>query len=392
MINLLLAIIYLAFISLGLPDALLGSAWPMMHEELTVPVSYAGIISMIISVGTIASSLASDRMTRRFGTGKVTAFSVALTAAGLFGFSVSNSFWQLCLLAIPYGLGAGAIDAALNNYVALHYKARHMSWLHCFWGLGATLGPYVMGGCLTGGYSWNRGYQTIAMIQIVLSVLMFATLPLWSGGAGTDHEEGSNSQEQISFAGIIRLPGVKEVLFAFFCYCALEQTAGLWASSYMVMGRGISEEVSARWAAIFYLGITIGRFVSGFITMKLNDKNMIRLGQSIILMGLILMILPLGEMVLCIGLVLVGLGCAPIYPSIIHETPDNFGPGLSQAVIGMQMAFAYMGSTLMPPIFGMIAEQISANWYPVYLLVITIMMILLLERLNRVTQTGKQHE
>lgn len=387
--NLLLAIIYLAFISLGLPDALLGSAWPMMHVEMDVPVSYAGIISMIISVGTIVSSLASDRLTSWLGAGKVTAISVAMTAAGLFGFSISDSFGMLCVIAIPYGLGAGAIDAALNNYVALHYEAKHMSWLHCFWGLGATLGPYVMGVCLVGGFPWNSGYRTIAIIQIVLAVLMFATLSMWrtenhSGDAGDSVE-----REQLTLLEILKKPGVKEVLLAFFCYCAVEQTAGLWASSYMVMGRGMSEELAARWAAIFYMGITVGRFLSGFVTMKLDDKNMIRLGQGIMVAGLVLVALPMGEAVLCAGLVLVGLGCAPIYPSIIHETPRNFGPGLSQAMIGMQMACAYMGSTLMPPIFGLIAQNISVHWYPVYLFVITVLMIVMAERLNQAPKYGE---
>lgn len=384
--NLLLAIIYLAFISLGLPDALLGSAWPMMHVEMEVPVSYAGIISMIISVGTIVSSLASHRLTSLLGAGRVTAISVAMTAAGLLGFSVSDSFWMLCVIAIPYGLGAGAIDAALNNYVALHYEARHMSWLHCFWGVGATLGPYVMGACLAGGLPWNSGYRTIAIIQTVLAVLIFATLWLWKGNGDSGSEGEAGERENLTLLQILKKPGVKEVLLAFFCYCAVEQTAGLWASSYMVMGRGLSEEIAARWAAIFYLGITAGRFLSGFVTMKLDDKSMIRLGQGIMLAGLLLVVLPMDDAVLCVGLVLVGVGCAPIYPSIIHGTPANFGPGLSQAMIGMQMACAYMGSTLMPPLFGLIAQNVSVHWYPVYLLVITAVMVVMAERLNRVVK------
>jgi len=331
----------------------------------------------------VVSSLASDRLTGWLGAGKVTAISVAMTAAGLLGFSMSGSFWQLCVIAIPYGLGAGAIDAALNNYVALHYEARHMSWLHCFWGLGATLGPYVMGACLVGGLPWNSGYRTIAIIQMVLAVLIFGTLSMWKSTAGSDEMGETAKRENLTFMQILRRPGVKEVLLAFFCYCAVEQTAGLWASSYMVMGRGMSEEIAARWAAIFYMGITAGRFLSGFVTMKLNDRNMIRLGQGIMLVGVLLVALPLGEVVLCAGLVMLGVGCAPIYPSIIHETPENFGPGLSQAMIGMQMASAYIGMTLMPPIFGLIAQNISVHLYPLYLFVITVIMIVMAERLNR---------
>lgn len=383
MVNLLLAIIYLAFISLGLPDALLGSAWPMMQVELEVPLAYGGIISMIISIGTIVSSLASDRLTRALGTGKVTAISVAMTAAALFGFSIADSCWMLCAIAVPYGLGAGAIDAALNNYVALHYEAKHMSWLHCFWGLGATIGPYVMGACLEAGYPWNRGYQTIAVIQMVLTGFLIMSLPLWKGNSNGNQEEKSVEPVRMTMRQILAKPGVKEVLLTFFCYSAVEQTAGLWASSYMVEARHLSDMVAARWAAIFYLGITIGRFFSGFITTKLGDKNMIRLGQGIMIVGICLVILPISETTLGMGLVLLGLGCAPIYPSIIHGTPRNFGPELSQSMIGMQMACAYTGSTLMPPLFGALAQWIGVGCYPVYLLVITILMILLAECLNR---------
>lgn len=381
--TLLLSIIYLAFISLGLPDALLGSAWPGMHGEMGVPVSYAGIVSMIISCGTIVSSLLSDKLTSKLGAGKVTAISVGMTCVALFGFSMSSSFWQLCVIAVPYGLGAGAVDAALNNYVALHYAARHMSWLHCFWGVGATLGPYVMGACLTGGFRWNAGYQVIAVLQLVLTVILFATLSLWKNPGNQGEAEETVERENLTVMEILQKPGVKEVLLAFFCYCALEQTTGMWATSYMVMARGMAEEIAAKWASIFYLGITVGRFLCGFITMKLDDKGMIRMGQMVALAGIVLVLLPLGEMTLCVGLILIGMGCAPVYPSLIHATPANFGPGLSQAVIGMQMAFAYVGSTLMPPLFGLIAQHVSVELYPIYLLVLLVLMIVMAEKLNR---------
>ena len=282
MFQLLLIIIYLSFISLGLPDSLLGSAWPTMYPQLEVPVSYAGIISMIIAVGTVVSSLQSDRLTRRFGTGKVTAFSVATTAVALFGFSVSSRFWQLCLWAIPYGLGAGSVDASLNNYVALHYKSKHMSWLHCMWGVGASAGPYIMGFVMTRGGSWNGGYRSIALIQIVLTAILFCSLPLWKGRPQVTDEAGQEEAKPLSIKEVLKIRGVKEVLICFFCYCALEQTTGLWASSYLTLHKGVPAETAAGFASMFFLGITIGRALSGFLTMKLSDVQMIRLGQGLI--------------------------------------------------------------------------------------------------------------
>ena len=382
MVQLLLIIIYLAFISLGLPDALLGSAWPSMYGELQVPISYAGIISMIIAGGTIVSSLFSDKLIRRFGTGGVTVVSVAMTAAALFGFSGSHAFWQLCLWGVPYGLGAGSVDAALNNFVALHYKSRHMSWLHCFWGVGATAGPYVMGLCLTGGLRWNAGYRGIGWIQIVLVACLLFSLPLWKRKQQTAGD-GTKVQQGISLGEALKLPGAKAILTAFFCYCALEATTGLWASSYMVLQKGIHPQTAAKWASLFYLGITAGRFICGFITDKLGDQRMVRLGQGIAFLGTVLLLLPLGEWMTLLALLLIGAGCAPIYPSLLHETPDNFGAGNSQAVMGMQMACAYVGTTLMPPVFGFLAEGIGAAIYPVYLMLFVVVMFLMVERMNR---------
>lgn len=386
MVQLLLVIIYLAFISLGLPDALLGSAWPSMYSEFGVPISYAGIISMIIAAGTIVSSLQSDRLTRRLGTGKVTAISVAVTAAALFGFSVSQSFGMLCLWAIPYGLGAGSVDASLNNYVALHYESKHMSWLHCMWGVGATLGPYVMGYALTRGMTWNSGYRIISILQVVLTAILIFSLPLWKGRPQITAEDGQEvSPKALSLPEIVKIPGAKEVMLCFFCYCALEQTAGLWASSYLTLYKGVPAETAAGYASMFYIGITIGRALSGFITMKLNDVQMIRLGQGIIGLGVLVLLLPLGESVSLAGLILIGLGCAPIYPCIIHSTPAHFGADKSQALIGVQMACAYVGTCLMPPIFGLIANHISVALLPVFLLVILVLMVVMHEGLTRKT-------
>lgn len=388
MFSLLLAVIYLAFISLGLPDSLLGSVWPTIYQEFNVPVSYAGAIFMIISAGTIFSSLQSDRLTKLLGTGKVTAFSVLMTAVALWGFSISSSYWMLVLWAIPYGLGAGSVDASLNNYVALHYKSHHMSWLHCMWGVGASIGPYIMSFALLNGQTWNMGYRYISLIQVVLTIIIMLSLPLWKKRPVIDDVDGVQESENkkdkaLTLKEIVNIPGAKQVMLMFFCYCALEQTTGLWASSYLVLQHGFDLEIAASYASLFFIGITVGRAVSGFITMKLNDKQMIYLGQVIILIGIILMCLQFGHQVALVGLVTIGLGCAPIYPCIIHSTPTNFGADKSQAVIGVQMASAYVGNLLMPPLFGIIANHISVRLFPVYLLLILIVMVVMHIKLNK---------
>ena len=385
MFSLLLAVIYLAFISLGLPDSLLGSVWPTIYQEFNVPVSYAGAIFMIISAGTIFSSLQSDRLTKSLGTGKVTAFSVLMTAVALFGFSISHSYWMLVLWAIPYGLGAGSVDASLNNYVALHYKSHHMSWLHCMWGVGASIGPYIMSFALVNGQSWNIGYRYISLIQFALTIMIMLSLPLWKKHPViSDIQEAKNEKDKVlTLKDIFNIPGAKQLMLMFFCYCALEQTAGLWASSYLVLQHGFDLEVATSYGSLFFIGITVGRAISGFITMKLNDKQMIYFGQGLILIGIILMCLPLGHQVALMGLVTIGLGCAPIYPCIIHSTPSNFGKDKSQAIIGVQMASAYVGNLLMPPLFGIIANHISAIVFPIYLLLILIVMVVMHIKLNK---------
>lgn len=375
-IHLLLVIIYLAFISLGLPDAVLGGAWPTIYQEFDVPVSFAGIISIIISIGTIVSSLASDKMTFKFGTGKVTAMSVCMTAIALFGFFLSNSFLELCLWAIPYGLGAGGVDASLNNYVALHYTSRHMSWLHCMWGIGASAGPYILSFVLQGGGFWNDGYFIITFIQVALTIILMFSLPLWKKRVGTVDENGKEQPtKSLSLKEVFAISGAKEIMVVFFCYCGLEQTAGLWASSYLVLFKGITIETAAAYASMFYIGITIGRFFSGFLTMKFTDSQMIRFGQRIVLIGIFIVLLPLSKLVCVIGFIFIGLGCAPIYPCIIHSTPSIFGADKSQAIIGVQMASAYMGSLLMPALFGIIANHIHIAWLSIYLLAILGVMV-----------------
>ena len=380
MVHILLAIIYLAFISLGLPDSLLGAAWPTMHLYFDVPISYAGWASMIIAACTIVSSLLSDRMTRRLGTGRVTAISVGMTAAALFGFSISRAYWMLLLWAVPYGLGAGSVDAALNNYVALHYKSRHMSWLHCFWGLGASIGPAIMGAAITRGMGWSGGYRIISVMQVVLTAILVLSLPLWKNRSDAAKSE---TGKPMSLGQIIAVPGVKSVMACFFCYCALEQTAGLWASTFLVLRWGVTAEQAATLAGLFYFGITAGRAVSGFATFRFNDKQMVRIGQSILLAGIALLSLPISRLTAMIGFVAIGVGCAPVYPSLIHSTPDHFGADRSQAIIGVQMASAYLGTCLMPPLFGLIAAALSVRLMPVFLLILLAVMFVTHEQLNR---------
>ena len=380
MIHILLVIIYLAFISLGLPDSLLGSAWPVMHMEFSVPISYAGAVSMMIAAGTIISSLLSDRLTRKLGTGRVTAISVGMTAAALFGFSISGTYWMTLLWAIPYGLGAGSVDAALNNYVALHYASRHMSWLHCFWGVGASVGPVIMGAAITGGRGWNGGYRIISILQIILTAILVFSLPLWKGRG---EEKKENEAAPLSLRQIIGIPGAKSVMVCFFCYCALEQTTGLWASTFLMLRWNVSAEQAATLAGLFFIGITTGRAISGFATFKFNDSQMVRIGQGIMLAGIIIMLLPISKILAMIGIVAIGVGCAPVYPSLIHSTPDHFGADKSQAIIGLQMASAYLGTCLMPPLFGVLANALSIGLMPFYLLALLALMIVTHEQLCR---------
>lgn len=375
--SLLLALIYVCFISLGLPDSLLGSAWPILHMEINVPVSFAGIISMTIFLGTILSSLFSDKLLRKFGAGKVTAVSVTMTAVALFGFSISNQFWMLILWAIPYGLGAGGVDAILNNYVALHFKAQHMSWLHCMWGVGASISPYIMNFSLVRLDNWSYGYLIVSIIQIVLSVVIFASIPLWKKGSSNADEKAQ--AKPLSFKEIFAIKGAVPCFLTFFAYCSLELTTSLWASSYLVQKWAFTPEAAAGFASMFYIGITLGRFANGFLAMKLGDHFLIRMGLGIITTGIALLLLPFHSVFALIGFVVIGLGCAPIYPCIIHMTPTVFGEDKSQAMIGVQMAFAYTGFLIMPSLFGVIADYISIALLPVYQFVLLALMFVMHE-------------
>lgn len=350
--RILLLVIYLAFISLGLPDSLLGAAWPAMFEDLNVPVDYAGFISMIVAAGTVVSSLLSGKVIHRFGVPTVTTFSVLMTALALMGFSLSGDFMYLCLLAIPLGLGAGSVDAALNNYVALHYQARHMNWLHSFWGVGAAIGPMIMAGHLARGDSWSSGYGTVAWIQLGLVSLLVLSFPLWVKQRQTE-DIAANHEHRPQGTGLLALPGLKQALVVFFCYCTIEATFGLWGASYLVFERGYEVGQAARLTSLYFVGITIGRVLAGFLTARLTNRQLVYSGQGVIGVGLGLLFLPYSFAVVP-GFLLVGLGCAPIFPSLLHETPVNFGERNSQTIMGFQMASAYVGITLMPFVFGKI--------------------------------------
>ena len=409
MFSFLLLIIYLSFISLGLPDALLGSAWPIMHEELKVPLSYSGSVYMLISCCTILSSLKSESLNRRFGTGKITAFSVLLTALAIFGFSMSRSFYMLLLFAIPYGLGAGSVDAALNHYVALHYSSRHMNWLHCMWGIGASIGPYIMGFVLQRGYSWSKGYLLIGILQAGLTFLLFLSLGLWKEKeedmndlVKVEMHEGAEGKKAMSFREILRIPGAKECIASFFFYCAIEQTIGLWSGSFMVYSLRIDAKLAASLVALFYFGITFGRFMAGIFSAKWKDEELILGGIAILFLGIALLFpaglssgkqlfgMELRQVFVILSLLFMGLGCAPIYPAIIHSTPYNFGAENTSALIGKQMASAYIGSLSLPPIFGVLAKNFGTELFPFYAVVLGIAMLYMYKQLLKKTKEAKR--
>lgn len=385
--RLLLIVIYLAFISLGLPDSLLGAGWPSMYKSLGSPVYFAGIISMIIAAGTVISSLFSARFINRFGVATMTTVSVLLTALALLGFSYSDNFIFLCLLSIPLGLGAGCVDVALNNYVALYYEAKHMNWLHCFWGVGAAIGPFIMAGYLARGESWSNGYITVGWIQIGLVLVLLASFPLWVRKTNEQHE-GENPESKVSFKKLLSIPGLKSALIIFFCYCTIEATFGLWGASYLVFTRGFKVEDAAKLVAIYYGGITIGRFISGFVSLKLSNKTLVKLGQGLILLGLLVLLLPF-QLTQLPSFFLIGLGCAPIFPSLLHETPRNFGKKYSQSIMGMQMASAYIGITLMPLFFGKLASYTGYSSLIWFLGIVLFIKIYINLDLNRRVLTGK---
>lgn len=373
----LLIIIYITFISLGLPDSILGSAWPTMYKSLDIPISYLGIITMIISFGTIVSSVFSNKFTTKFTTRTVVIFSVFLTVVALFGFSLSKNFYMLMLFSIPYGLGAGAIDAALNNYVALHYKAKHLSWLHCFWGVGTIISPFVMGKALQNS-TWNQGYQIVGLIQLGIFVFLLFTIPVWKYNSFNGRNDNDDKKTNIGIRSALKIKGVIFILIGFFSYCSLEASTSQWASTYFVQVKGLSEDNAASLASLFFIGITFSRFLSGFVTDKLKDQKMIIIGSSIILLGIIILLLPIDSYISAlVAFITIGFGCGPIYPSIIHSTPINFGEENSGAIIGIEMSSAYIGSTFMPPLFGVLGKAINFKILPIYLLCFLVLIVLM---------------
>ena len=380
----LLMMIYLSFISLGLPDSMLGSAWPAMNVSLNAPLWGAGLVQMLISFCTILSSLNSAKLIRRFGTGKLTAISVATTALALLGFSLAKNYAFLLLMAVPLGLGAGAVDAGLNNYVALHCEAKHMSWLHCFWGVGTIIGPMILSAVLRVGGSWATGYRAVGLIQCAVSALLFATLGMWKRGNIQQEEYGAKA---LSVWEVLSLPGAKAGMVTFLCYCAVEATLGLWGATYISQVRGVDEATAASFGAMFYIGITVGRAISGFMAMKLLPKQMVRVGQALLALGCIFMMIPAGSTLSGIGLVVCGLGCAPIYPNIIQDTPVNYGTENSQAAIGVQMAFAYVGSTFLPSIFGALAGVGGYGLLPYFAIGICVLMTVLFGIQKKIVET-----
>lgn len=383
---LLVTVIYLAFISLGLPDSLLGSAWPTMYKTFDVPVSYAGVISMIIAGGTIISSLFSYKIIKKLGTGLVTALSVLLTCIALFGFSFSPSFIVLCIFAVPYGLGAGAVDAALNNYVATHFSSKHMNWLHSCWGIGASVSPYIMSFALFNNMSFRGGYRIVAIIQVILTAILFFSIPLFKIKT-KDQQETEIKTTDKNLSEILKIRGITLILISFFAYCSAESITGIWSTSYLVFARSFTPERAAMFGSFYFLGITIGRIICGFIAEKFSDKNLMRIGLAVFLLGILLIAIPVNiELIPLVGLIISGIGSGPIYPTIIHSTPDNFGKENSQAVIGVQMASAYVGSTFMPPLFGVLAKSTSFIIMPFILLLFVVLIFLLTERLNKLKQ------
>lgn len=380
----LLCVIYMAFISLGLPDSLLGAAWPAMRADLGAPIELAGALAMICSGGTILSSLMSTRLIRRFGTGRVTLFSVVLTAVALVGYALAPAPWVLLLCAIPLGLGAGGVDTALNNYVSLHYAAKHMSWLHCFWGVGATTGPLILSACMAAHQGWRTGYFIIIGIQAMLVVILAVSLPLWRKRTREDTSApDAESTPIMTNTQALRLPGIKAVIATFFCYCAVESSTSLWTASYMTELRGCTSDQAALAASLFFMGITVGRGFNGFLAIRYNTKTLIRVGCTVMLFSALLMLLAPSWQVCCTAAALFGLGCAPIYPSIIHETPERFGAAASQAATALQMATAYLGSTFMPPLFGLISGQVGLQLFPWWMLLLTSAMIVFRSICNR---------
>lgn len=375
MATLLLIVIYIAFIGLGVPDSLFGTAWPAIYTDLNLPVSWASIVTIIVSCGTITSSLLSSWLISRFGTRKITAVSTLMTALALLGFSCSDSMLWLCLCAIPLGLGAGSIDTALNNYVALHYKASHMNFLHCFYGIGVSLSPYLMSLALSKG-TWEGGYRAVFWFQLAIAALTVLALPLWKKVRHAQNgEEEEETPRVLSFPALMKMPKVRMACLVFIGYCALEYTCGTWGSTFLVNAKGAAADTAARMVTFYYIGLALGRFLSGVLAGRLHSRQLVKIGQMILLAAVVSLFLPLPFAFCSVSLFFIGLGNGPIFPNMLHLTPELFGKDLSQAVIGAEMATSYIGVLLAPALFGLIAQNVTAALFPVYLLVLYALMI-----------------
>jgi len=381
---LLLVIIYIIFMSFGLPSGLLGSAWPSMYLELDVPMANAGIAAMMVSTGTIISTLFSGKIIKRVNVGLLNVINMAIIAVSLFGISFSQSFLSLCLWSIPIGLSSGLIDSAINSFVAIHYKAKHMNWLHCFWGAGASIGPIIMSISLNRWHSWNIGYRITSLIQIAVVVLLICTLPLWRQSK-SEKQNADTTHHDLSIAKLIALPGAKETLMIFFLFGSLESILGLWGSSYLVTIHNLTPEVAASWIALHIFGVTIGRFLSGFLAIKFTNRQLLRLGGALMVIGIIILLLPLNGLAIIAALFILGLGRAPFFPCLLHETPKNFGALHSQSIVGIEMACAYIGITLMPQLFGILATKISYSILPICLGSILLIILYMIKRMYKKT-------
>ena len=394
MATLLLIVIYIAFIGLGIPDSLFGTAWPAIYPELGLPVSAASCVTLLISGGTIVSSFFSARVLNRFGTAKVTAFSTALTAAALFGFSVSGSLFWLCLFAVPLGIGAGAVDTGLNNYVALHYRAAHMNFLHCFYGVGVSLSPYLMSFTLSGADGWRGGYRTVFYFQLAIAAITVISLPLWRRAeaqqAENEIQADRTPSRTLKFSQIFRLPAARWIWLVFLGSCAIEYVCGSWGSTFLVSAKGMPVERAAEVITLYYVGMTLGRFLSGILANRLSGWQLIRIGQGIVFAAVILLLLPLPSMMAAVGLFLIGLGNGPAFPNLIHLTPKNFGRDISQSVMGFQMVSAYLGIMAMPLIFGFLVQAFGAVIFPYFLLVMfAVLVIAMVFQIKRLKKEGR---
>ena len=371
----LLIIIYIAFIGLGIPDSLFGTAWPAIYSEFELPISFGSFVTIIISCGTVLSSMISSKIILRLGTNKVSACSTLLTALALLGFSFAPNLWVMCFWAIILGIGAGAIDVALNNYVAIHYSATHMSFLHCFYGVGVSVSPYILSLVIAGNFGWRGGYRIAFAIQLIITLLLFLSLPLWRKAHGGENESEENTHKDLSFGSVLKIPGVKMMCSLFIASCAIECTCGGWGSTFLVEYKHLPAEKAAQIIMIYYIGMTLGRFLSGVLAAKLHSWKIIKLGQIVLGLALLLLIIPGGVYLCALGMFLIGLGNGPLFPNFNYLTPENFGSDVSQSVIGIQMASAYIGIMIAPALCGLLGQVFGMVIFPFYLIVFYAIMI-----------------